>query len=909
MNTESNKNAFATNLQEKLVFPHAQSADEVLSLFNSNASGLTNEDASNRLLTYGKNALTTDRRPSLIARFFQQFKDLMVIVLLVAAAISSILSIVEGNYGDLIESGLILMIVLVNAVIGLIQESKAEASMEALKNLNKPFAKVLRNGSLCKISGEDVVPGDIVCIEAGDIIPADIRLIDNASLKIEEAALTGESVPIEKNATLLYKNEAPLGDRTNMCYSTGIVHYGRGSGVVVATGMNTEVGKIAKMLNEDDTTKTPLQVQLAKTAKVLSLLVLVIAVVIFVSSIIRSLLGGGITVETFGNAFMTAVAIAVAAIPEGLPAVVTVVLAIGVRRMNDQKAIIRNLPAVEALGCCEVICSDKTGTLTLNQMTVKELYTPLKGLYTTLESSQLESENLLRCITLCNDTQRTNDKLVGDPTETALIAYADSIGYSEFSEFKRVDENPFDSIRKLMTTINIVDGKPIAHIKGAPDILINKCCFISENNSIRPITDQDISKITAANAQMASKALRVLGAAIKTTDIDGMNAEESMIFVGLVGMIDPPRAEVADAVKKCRGAGMKPVMITGDHSITARAIAAEIGILTENGIVITGAELDKMSDEELQTKLSSVCVFARVSPSNKVRIVKAFQMSGKKVAMTGDGVNDAPGIKAADIGIGMGITGTDVSKGASDIVLADDNFATIINAVEEGRKIYNNIKKAVQYLLSANIAEVLCLFIATLFLNEQFLTPVMILWVNLITDSLPALALGMENSERNVMKYPPRKTNSGLLAGQTGKDILVQGILQSILVMTSFCLGRYVLAPDDQSIAMTMAFITLCFVQLFHSYNMRFPKNSLFSVNPIGNRFLNLSFLSCGALLLIVLLIPALGPALFGTSLASALGGAGWASALILSIGIIPLAEIQKLINSKILTSKSIIAN
>jgi Ca2+-transporting ATPase len=869
--------------------------DEALEALNTTRSGLTTAEAVNRLEKYGKNQLKEEEKTSLLIKFFKQFKDMMVIVLLVASVISAVLAIVEKQYSDLIEGALILLIVIINAVIGVVQESKAEASMEALKNLNKPFAKVLRDNRAMKIKSEEIVPGDVVILEAGDVVPADIRLFESASLKVEEAALTGESVPSEKGIDAITNEDAPLGDRSNMCYGTGIIHFGRGAGIAVATGMNSEVGKIAGMLNEKDDSQTPLQIQLSKTAKTLSLLVLVIATIIFVVAFVRGITNNNPFSDIFGIAFMTAVAIAVAAIPEGLPAVVTIVLAIGVRRMSEKNAIVRNLPAVETLGCCEIICSDKTGTLTLNKMTVKEIYTKDAGNILAGEETLTSDVNvLLRCIALCNDTRRENDKLQGDPTETALVAYTDGLNY-DASTYQRVDEIPFDSIRKLMSTINIVNGDKVAHIKGAPDILLDKCSKILDGDIIREISDNDKATILDANAEMAGKALRILGAAIKFENLDKENTEKDMIFVGLVGMIDPPRAEVKDAVKKCRRAGMKPIMITGDHAATAKAIALDIGILTKDGIIMTGAELDKLSDEEMAEGLDNYCVFARVSPENKVRIVKAYQAIGKKVAMTGDGVNDAPGIKAADIGIGMGITGTDVSKGASDVVLADDNFATIITAIEEGRKVYGNIKKAIQYLLSANIAEVLCLFIATLFLNVSFLTPVMILWVNLVTDSLPALALGMEKADRDIMDQPPRKTGEGLLAGKTGKAILIQGLMQTGLIMISFCIGKYVLFPGTD-IAMTMAFITLCFIQLLHSYNMRFPDRSLLSENPFSNKSLNVAFIICSAMLMLVLLIPGVGTNMFGAASAIDLGVKGWVISLVAAFGIIPCAEVQKAI-------------
>jgi len=885
---------------------HTLSTDEAYALAGSSSQGLSAKEAADRLFRDGKNALVECKKKSLLSKFFNQLKDVMIIVLLAASCVSAVVAIVQSHYSELVDSGIILLIVIVNAIIGLIQENKAEASMDALKNLNKPYAKVLRDGQVAKIKSEEIVVGDIIVLEAGDIVPADIRLTESVSLKIEEAALTGESVPVEKQASAIAEAEAPLGDRTGMCYSSGIVSYGRGQGIVLATGMNTEVGKIATMLNETDSDTTPLQVQLAKTAKVLSVVVLAIAVVIFGAAILRGMLGTGSpdAVSIITASFMTAVAIAVAAIPEGLPAVVTIVLAIGVQKMSEKKAIVRNLPAVEALGCCEVICSDKTGTLTLNQMTVKELYTFHTGIYKEDETPDDEGARLLvRSMVLCNDTRLAEGKLIGDPTETALVAYAHKLGHTGLPDkHPRVDENPFDSSRKLMSTVNLIETKNIAHIKGAPDLLIYQCDRIFDQGNIRTLTQGDAEQIAKANKQMATKALRVLGVAIKPDVVSAADAEHDMVFMGLVGMIDPPRAEVKDAVAVCRRAGMRAVMITGDHADTAAAIAREIGILEEGKLVVTGAELDKMDEQEFMSKLADICVYARVSPENKVRIVKAFKASGKKVAMTGDGVNDAPSIKAADIGIGMGITGTDVSKGASDMVLADDNFATIVSAVEEGRKVYNNIKKAIQYLLSANIAEVLCLFIAIVFLDQEFLTPVMILWVNLVTDSLPALALGMEAAEPDIMNYPPRKSSASLFAGRTGRDILIQGAMQTLLVMASFCLGTYVFQGNNHATAETMAFLTLCLIQLFHAYNMRSTTHSMFNKKILSNRFMNLSFAIGAVLILGVVLIPQIGEVLFKTT---SLNGIEWLVAVGLSVLIIPMVEIQKLIDRQMKNKKA----
>ncbi len=870
---------------------HNKNIEEVFSEVKSCTDGLSGKEAEDRLLQNGKNELNQGKKKSMLTKFFEQFKDVMIIVLIAAAVVSASIAIFQKEYGELIDSAIIMLIVLINAIIGLVQENKAENALDALKNLNKPYSKVLRGGKLAQIKSEELVVGDVVQLDAGDIVPADLRLISSASLKIEEAALTGESVPSEKDSQSLVSENAPLGDRTNMAYSSGVATYGRGLGVVVATGMNTEVGKIAGMLGQTNDQTTPLQKQLNKTAKVLSVIVLAIAAVIFIASVIRK--------NEIINAFMTSVAIAVAAIPEGLPAVVTIVLAIGVQRMSKRNAIIRNLPAVETLGCCEIICSDKTGTLTLNQMTVKQLFTLNGGTISADEFSNDDNASpIVRAMTLCNDSVESGDVLVGDPTETALVYFAKSKGV-DFSALKkdwqRINEIPFDSVRKTMTTVNSFDGQTVAHIKGATDIMLTNCKYFLDGKDIRELTENDVEVIKSANKNMANHALRVLGVAVKFDNLEDVSAlERDMVFVGLVGMIDPPRPEVKEAVKVCIKAGMRPIMITGDHIDTASAIAKEIGILKPGDKVMLGAEIDKLSDEEFSACIKEYSVFARVSPENKVRIVRAYKSFGSVVAMTGDGVNDAPSIKEADIGIGMGITGTDVSKGAADMILADDNFATIIGAVEEGRKIFSNIKKAIQFLLSANIAEVLCLFIATVFLDVRMLTPVMILWVNLVTDSLPALSLGIEDAEKDVMDYPPRNARGSLFAGKMGIDILIQGVMQTILVMTSFCLGHYALKDGlaNEGVGMTMAFITLCLIQLFHSYNLRSQNNTLFTKKIFHNKWLNGSFVVGALLILAVTLIPPL-MTIFDTT---ALSGIEWLLSVGLAVMIIPFIEVQKAI-------------
>ena len=889
------ENALPTEAENAIpaVVYHDKSAEEVLKAVSATEEGLSSAEAEKRIAEFGKNALAEGKKKSLIVKFLEQFKDIMIIVLLVAAVVSAVIALVQGEYSELIDAGVILLIVVLNAIIGVVQENKAENAMEALKNMNKAFSKVLRDGEWKHLASEELVPGDIVKLEAGDIVPADMRLLTSASLKIEEAALTGESVPAEKDAEKTVAADAPLGDRADMAYSGGTVAYGRGTGVVTHTGMKTEVGKIATMLTDGSQQTSPLQKQLGKTAKLLSILVLAIAAVIFIVQAVRE-------PENIMEAFMTAVAIAVAAIPEGLPAVVTIVLAIGVQRMSKRNAIVKNLPSVETLGCCEVICSDKTGTLTLNQMTVKGYYLPDCGFKSVDEEAASDGKDFdafLRAMALCNDTEKTSDGLTGDPTETALVAFAEACGKDYrtlLSEYPRVDEVPFDSVRKLMTTVNEHDGVRQAYVKGAPDMLLPLCSSVMVGEEVRPIAEKDIEEIKKANSKMAKKALRVLGVAVKTDTSDRAALESELTFVGLVGMIDPPRAEVKEAVRVCIGAGMRPIMITGDHIDTASAIASEIGILREGDEVILGADLDKMSDEEFAATIEQYSVFARVSPENKVRIVTAYQGKGKVVAMTGDGVNDAPSIKRADIGIGMGITGTDVSKGAADLVLADDNFATIIGAVEEGRKIFANIKKAIQFLLSANIAEVLCLFIATM-MNIPFLTPLMILWINLVTDSLPALSLGMEEAESDVMQKPPRKSNASLFAGRTGVDIVIQGIIQTGLVMAAFFIGTNIFEAMDgarHEEAMTMAFVSLALIQLFHSFSMRSQDHSILNRKLFANKYINLSFLIGVALTVFIVVVPGVNTA-FGTVM---INGVEWAISIAVAFAVIPCVEIYKLI-------------
>jgi len=879
---------------------HTLGTVDCIKALESDQNGLNETQASTRLSKYGKNALPVKKPTPLILRFLGQLSDAMVMVLIAAAFVSAAIAISQRHYHELIDSGIILLIVVVNAIIGLVQQDRANNAMEALKNMSKPFAKVKRDGMVKRIGSENVVLGDIIVLEAGDSVPADLRLTNCANLKIEEAALTGESVPSEKSTAKLDDEKTPLGDRKNMAYSSSTVVYGRGEGVVVATGINTQVGKIATLLNTKEKHGTPLQRQLSKTAKILSIGVLLIAAVIFVAALFNK--------NSVLDSFMTSVAIAVAAIPEGLPAVVTIVLAMGVRAMSTKKAIVRNIPSVEVLGSTQVICSDKTGTLTQNKMTVTTCHTFPHSYSATTKPDNVNKLVLSLGMALCNDTAISGETLIGDPTETALTAYARQHGV-EFDGFERIAEIPFDSDRKLMTvTVKGKDNNKTSFTKGAYDMLIAKCTHIAVDSGgtatdivggntvqVREITKGDIQKLNATTEGFAKQALRVLALGINTTD----GKEENLTFVGLMAMIDPPREEVKDAIKECKSAQIKTVMITGDHIVTAAAIAKEIGI---EGKITDGATLDTIDDDTLNKTIMDYGVFARVSPTNKVRLVKAFKANDKITAMTGDGVNDAPALNASDIGIGMGITGTDVAKSASDMVLADDNFATIVTAVKEGRKVFSNIKKSIKFLLSANIAEVLCLFVITVFFGKLiFLTPVMILWVNLVTDSLPALSLGLEPPEGDIMQRPPTK-QSNLLKGKFGLQIFVQGIMQTLLILSAFFVGLYAIPPYSNAVATTMAFMTLCLIQLLHAYNCRSETNSILSTNPLANKTLNLSFLIGTLLTIGVIYIPPIAKAFELTPL----GLQPLLISILVSLAIIPLVDIFKAMDEKSETKKSV---
>lgn len=808
------------------------SVDEVLQEQKTSAEGITAREAEKRLEQYGKNKLKEGKKISIIQRFLEQLADPMIIILIVAAVISGITAVIEGE--SFAEVIIIMAVVIINAVLGVVQESKAEKAIEALQEIAAATSKVIRDGKQIEIRSEDLVPGDIIVLEAGDAVPADARIIESASMKIEEAALTGESVPVNKICKLLNldgSKDIPLGDRKNMCYMGSTVVYGRGKAVVTGTGMDTEMGKIADALSNAIDDETPLQIKLNQLSKILSVLVLVICVVIFAVSLIRAAVtGAGINGEIVLDTFMVAVSLAVAAIPEGLAAVVTIVLSMGVTKMSAKNAVIRKLTAVETLGCTQIICSDKTGTLTQNKMTV-------------VKHAGEDDNRLAMAMALCSDAELGEDGFaVGEPTECALVNDANKLGMPKYDlkeKYPRVGEAPFDSMRKMMSTIHRTDdGGIVQFTKGAPDVVLKLCTKIWKDGREAELDEATREEIVRQNKDMANQALRVLCGAQRTWEdipetAEPEDLEQDLVFLGLSGMIDPVRPEVKDAVQECREAGIRPIMITGDHKDTAVAIARELGIIENADQAITGEQLDDISDEDLDTKIEQYSVYARVQPEHKVRIVKGWKKKGMIVAMTGDGVNDAPSIKSADIGVGMGITGTDVTKNVADMVLADDNFATIVSAVEEGRRIYDNIRKAIQFLLASNMAEVLSVFFATL-LGFVILKPVHLLWINLITDCFPALALGMEKGENDIMKREPRNSRDGIFAGGMGFDIAFQGVLVTILTLTSYFIGHYVESGvfeiAESADGMTMAFLTLSMIEIFHSFNMRSRRGSIFTM-------------------------------------------------------------------------------
>ncbi len=830
-----------------MLLPHSETRQQLLNhLQTDEKTGLTFQQAEEKRKVCGQNRFAEQKKKTMLQRFLDQFRDAMIVILLLAAAVSFGIACYEGNPKEFFEPALIVLIVVLNAVLGVLQESKAEKALDALKSMSVPHARVIREGKETVIDAADLVPGDIIRLEAGDMVPADARLLKSVSLKSEESALTGESVPSEKDAEASVAEDAPLGDRVNMVFSGCSIAHGTAVAVVSATGMNTEMGNIAGLLNQSETVQTPLQKKLAQLGKYLGFVALAACAVIFVVGLIEGL--------PLLDMFMTAVSLAVSAIPEGLPAIVTIVLSIGVQRMVKKNAIIRRLPAVETLGGASVICSDKTGTLTQNRMTLVQAYSDV-----TRESEAITTKNtdeirrLLTYGTLCSDgsvsVEGETVHHIGDPTETSIVyaAYQNGILKENLQEScPRLGEIPFDSDRKLMTSVNQIDGEIVVIVKGAFDVLASRCI------------SGDIEGAKKVNEEMSNRALRVIGIASKVlesvpTEFSSKALENSLTFLGLVGMIDPPRAEAKNAVAVCKQAGIKPVMITGDHVVTASAIAKELGILSQGDRAVSGAELDEMTEEELEKNIENISVYARVSPENKIRIVRAWQKKDAIVAMTGDGVNDAPALKAADIGCAMGITGTDVAKGASDMILTDDNFATIVDAVREGRGIYANIKKVVGFLLGTNIGEVLAVFFAMLLWKQTPLLSMQLLWINLVTDSMPAIALGMEAVESDIMTHSPKPKKEGLFAHGLGVRIVLQGAMFAILCLIGFYHGWK--STGLVAAGQTMAFLVLSTSQVIQAYNLR-SEQSLFKIGPFGNKSLNYSVLISLVLILLVVFTP-----------------------------------------------------
>ncbi len=874
------------------------STQEVLRSLGVTTEGLSSAEAAKRLEKYGPNKLKEAEKPSLIQRFLTQLKDPMLIILMVAAAVSALTGMLSGE-NEWAEVIIIIAVVLLNAILGVVQESKAEAAIEALQTMTAATCKVIRDGKQIVLHSTDLVPGDIVVLEAGDAVPADGRIIENASLKIEEAALTGESVPVNKLIDALNltagAEDIPLGDRKNMCYMGSTVVYGRGKAVITETGMDTEMGKIAGALAAAADEETPLQKKLDALGKTLSFIVLGICVFIFAFNL---LMAGDFQLSAILETFMVAVSLAVAAIPEGLATVVTVVLSIGVTKMSKRNAVIRRLTAVETLGCTQVICSDKTGTLTQNKMTVVECFGDEKLVATAMA--------------LCSDAAlNESDEAEGEPTECALVNFACKLGMKKQAleaATPRVDEAPFDSGRKMMSTVHAKGSRFVQYTKGGPDVVLARCKYYLENGEVKPMTENKIAAIMAENKAMADKALRVLAAAqrlwdTKPADNTPEALEQELVFLGLCGMIDPVRPEVKAAIEECRAAGIRPVMITGDHKDTAVAIAKELGIITDASEAITGAELDAISDEDICEFVKKFGVYARVQPEHKTRIVKAWKANGCITAMTGDGVNDAPSIKSADIGVGMGITGTDVTKNVADMVLADDNFATIVSAVGEGRRIYDNIRKAIQFLLASNMSEVLGVFGATL-MGFVLLNPVHLLFINLVTDCFPALALGMEEAEPDTMNRPPRNSRDGIFSGGLGVDVVYQGVLVTVITIAAYLIGAAMefgegwfatlRAAGESGHGMTMAFLAMSMCEIFHSFNLRSQRKSVFSLHT-HNKILWAAMLGSLVLTTLVIEVPFLANA-FGFM---TIGLLEYAIAIGLAVLVIPVVELVKLIQRK----------
>ncbi len=862
---------------------YEKTIEQALTDAQTTTEGLSDAEVQRRTAQYGRNRLKEGSKTPLIKRFLQQLADPMILVLLAAALISGVTSAFQGD--SMADAFIILIVVVINAVLNVLQESKAEKAVASLQEMSAATSKVIRNGHQQAVPSEALVPGDIILLEAGDAVPADARVIEAASLKVEEAALTGESLPVVKQTEPLNEENGravPLGDRSNMLYMGSTVAYGRGKAVITQTGMQTEMGKIADALDKAEKGRTPLQIKLSQLSKTLTYLVVGICAIIFVVGVLRH--------EPALDSFMIAVSLAVAAIPEGLAAVVTIVLSIGVIRMSKRSAIIRKLTAVETLGCAQIICSDKTGTLTQNKMTV-------------VETASDDTPRLATAMALCSDAELDeNGSAIGEPTECALVSFASAEGLKKpalKTEQPRVGEAPFDSVRKMMSTLHrLPDGSIVQYTKGAPDEVLKKCTHALVNGQRIPLTLEMRADILARNKQMADRALRVLCAAERHWDSLPENTspaflEQSLTYIGLTGMIDPVRPEVKPAIEECRRAGIRPIMITGDHRDTAVAIALQLGIITSPEQAITGAQLDEISDEALDGEIEKYSVYARVQPEHKVRIVNAWRKHGKVTAMTGDGVNDAPSIKNADIGVGMGITGTDVTKNVADMVLADDNFATIVNAVGEGRRIYDNIRKAIQFLLASNMSEVLAIFFSTL-LGFTILKPVHLLWINLITDCFPALALGMETGEQDLMQRPPRNPREGIFAGGMGIAVAVQGVMLTVITMAAYFIGHYmesgVWEIANSADGMTMAFLALSMAEIFHSFNMRSLHKSVLHMSTqnlyIWGAML-LSLISTTA----VIYVPFLSNA-FGFE---SIRLTEYAVAMLLALSILPMVEIEKI--------------
>ena len=891
---------------------YLRSKEEVLEELDVTESGLSSTEAGVRLEKNGKNKLTEGKKESSLRRFLKQLAEPMTIILLVAAAVSAFVEIFEGistggGVGFPTDVVIILTVVIINAILGVLQESKAEKALEALEKIAASTSKVIRDGRQMTVKSEDLVVGDIIVLEAGDAVPADSRIIECASMKIEEAALTGESVPVDKKDGSLevgVNGDISLGDRKNMVFMGSTVVYGRGKAVVVATGMDTEMGKIADALSNAQEGKTPLQMKLSQLSKILTFVVIGICIVMFGINVIRAAVDGTlvaspgtVTLDTF----MLAISLAVAAIPEGLATVVTIVLSIGVTNMSKQNAIIRKLTAVETLGCTQIICSDKTGTLTQNKMTVVEYFASDEGM-------------LANGMSLCSDAEfdAETGSSIGEPTECALVNYAEAVGLYKNEQkniYPRVGEVPFDSSRKMMTTVHNKNGEFIQFTKGAPDEILKRSTYVYENGTAVPMSGEKRAEIAGANKGMADKALRVLALGFKSLNgapqiYESDALENDLCFVGLVGMIDPVRPEVKPAIDECKSAGIRPIMITGDHKDTAVAIAMQLGIIESAEQAITGAELDQILDEDFESLVENYSVYARVQPEHKTRIVNAWRKKGKVTAMTGDGVNDAPSIKNADIGVGMGITGTDVTKNVADMILTDDNFATIVSAVGEGRKIYDNIRKSIQFLLASNLSEVLAIFFASLIGFSGIFAPVHLLFVNLITDCLPALSLGMENAEGDIMKRKPRDTKEGVFADGIGFGVIYQGIMVAAITLASYFIGYYALAPHHAgatagALGSTMAFLTLSMAEIFHAFNMRSLKSSIFTIKKQ-----NLWLWGAAAVSLILTTLVIEVPFLASAFSLASLGLKEYTVAIALAFCVIPIVEVVKLVQRIIAKKK-----